>query len=153
MADTTTLKCASCKHIGVAYWFGGSSPEHHCRKSSERRSEGMPKGADLFDHFRTFFDASAEQRACRRYEERPISDESVLSILRSMESNGGRADLKFLSEENRIAEMHDGKFWKSDWNAATKERCHRVFRILPVGKSELARASNQRSPESGALCT
>lgn len=94
--------CATCKHIGVEYWDNDYTISHHCMKERERRAETMPAGADLFDHFRAFFDAHADQKACRHYEERPPASPEVMALLNSMGEKGS-VELQFWSEESRLA--------------------------------------------------
>lgn len=71
--------CATCKHIGVAYWghhsdYGGET--HLCGKSDARRQDQMKPTGDLAEdfmrNFRTFFDAKAKQASCKYYEEQEV---------------------------------------------------------------------------------
>lgn len=131
--------CATCQHIGVAYWDNGFSVSHHCTKEAARRAESMPKGADLFAHFRTFFDASANQQACRHYIERPLAKPEVLALLARM-AETGRAEVKFWSDESAVANRIEGKFVQQDQYAQAPHG-YRVFRLLEVGKTEVVRAA------------
>lgn len=132
-------KCATCRHIGGAYWDDGFTTTHHCLKSGVRRDEEMPRGADFFSHFRAFFDAEAQQKACRHYDERPISSPEVQALLSRM-GDAGRIEVKFLSDESRLAHELEGKFVKQDYHA-TAPQGYRVFRLLPVGAAERARSA------------
>lgn len=140
MPDTPT--CATCQHIGVAYWDNGFTISHHCMKEAVRRAESMPRDADLFDHFRAFFDAHAAQKACRHYEERTLSSPAIRDLLDSM-GESGRVEVKFWSDQSRVAHDLEGKFVKQDWSADTP-RGYRLFKILPVGKAERARAATAK---------
>lgn len=136
---TPGLTCATCQHIGTAYWDNGFSVSHHCRKEAERRAECMPKGADILAHFRAFFDASASQQACRHYVERPLADADVLALLDRM-APSGRAEVKFWSDESAAANRVDGKFVQLNSHAEAPHG-YRVFKLLDVGKAEQARAA------------
>jgi hypothetical protein len=140
-SNTTSGTCASCRNLGRAYWNDGYTVSHHCGKERERRAEGMPRGSDLFAHFRTFFDAYARQRACRHYEERPVADAAVVAHLQAMAEGGGRAEFKFLTEGNRLAEKWRDLFWQERPHATGSTRAHRVYEILPVGTAELERVA------------
>ncbi len=129
--------CATCKHIGVSYWDNGYTISHHCMKERERRAESMPAGADLLAHFRAFFDASADQRACRHYEERPPASPEVMALLNSMGEKGS-VELQFWSAESSLASSLDGKFVKSK-HFDTAPRGYRTYTILPVGRRERER--------------
>lgn len=133
--------CASCQNIGVFYWDDGFTKSHHCMKEAARRAEGMPAGSDLFAHFRAFFDARAEQKACRHYQERPTAAPDVLALLGRMAATG-RAEVKFLSDESRLAHSLEGKFVQQDYHAKSPKG-YRVFRLLDVGRSEISRAARQ----------
>ena len=135
-----TPTCATCKHIGVSYWDNGFTISHHCMKERERRAESMPAGADLFAHFRAFFDAAADQKACRHYEERQPASADVRALLESM-GEAGRKEIKFWSDESRLAFSLDGKFLKEDSHANAPQG-YRVFRLLPVGRYERDRAGD-----------
>jgi hypothetical protein len=135
MTDT----CATCMHIGVAYWDNGFTISHHCLKGDIRRAETMPKDADLFAHFRAFFDASASQKACKHYDERPPASADVMALLERIGSEG-RAEVKFWSDESRLAHSLEGKFVKLDQYAKAPNG-YRVYRLLPVGEVERARAA------------
>ena len=137
--STPEAKCATCQHIGRKYWDNGFTISHHCKKGDVRRAETMSPSADLFDHFRAFFDASADQKACRHYEERPLASAEVLALLNAM-GETGRAELKFWSRESSLASDLDGKFVEKDWHAES-QKGYRVFRLLPVGKAERERAA------------
>ena len=130
--------CATCQSIGVAYWDDGFRVSHHCMKHAIRREEGMPKGADFLAHFRVSFDASANQRACKHYAERPISPPDVLSLLERM-AETGRVEVAFFSEESLVANRVSEKFVRLD-TYAKAQKGYRVFRLLEVGKHEHARA-------------
>ena len=132
--------CATCAHIGREYWDNGFTHSHRCGKEAVRRAEGMPKHADFLDHFRAFFDASAEQKACRHYVERPIADAATLAHLKAMHDGGGQAEFKFFSEDNRLAEKLSGMFWQQAQYTKGRDG-YRVYRILPVGKAEFARTT------------
>jgi len=137
--NTPGATCATCQHIGRAYWDNGFTVSHHCRKGAERRAEEMPKGADLFAHFRVFFDASANQQACGHYEERPLADEEVLALLDRMTTTG-RAEVKSWSDESAAANRAEGKFVQMVSHAEAP-RGYSVFKLLDVGKAERARAA------------
>lgn len=139
-----TPKCATCQNIGVAYWDNGFTISHHCKKEAVRRAETMPRGADLFAHFRAFFDADADQKACRHYEERPICSEEVQKLLSSM--GEGRAEFRCWSDESLLASKLEGKFLKQDWHSQAPYG-YRVFRLLPVGKVERDRALSKAAPK------
>lgn len=138
---STAAKCATCQHIGVMYHYSGFHYDHMCAMSDERRKEQMLPGADFFDHFRAFFDATADQSACKRYVERPIANDETVSMLKAMTENKGRGEFKFFSKENRLAEKLNGKFIRSDMHARKSEPGSRVFWLLPVGAAEVKRAS------------
>jgi len=133
------ITCASCKYFGNKYWYNGSIYSHSCLKSKERRAENMPKNADFMDHFRAFFDATADQGVCHYYEERPIAKPEVIKLLGDMAESKGRGEFKFFSEENRLAGEIDEKFIDGDMHALKKEPGNRVYHLLPAGKYELAR--------------
>ena len=135
--------CASCAHIGREYWDNGFSVEHRCHKEAERRAEAMPKDADLFAHFRAFFDATANQKACRHYEERPLASEKTLALL-EMAMTGGRLEVKFMSAESELASSLAGKFLREDCRANAPSG-YRVWRILPVGKHEVLRSKGEQA--------
>lgn len=139
--------CATCQHIGVAYWDNGFTISHHCMKESVRRAETMPRGADLFAHFRAFFDASADQKACRHYEQRSLASAAVQKLLNSM-GDAGRAEFKFMSDESVLANSLEGKFVKQDYHAEAP-RGYRVFRILPVGVVERSRTVSATGARHG----
>lgn len=136
---TPGLTCATCQHIGVAYWDNDFTVSHHCLKEAERRAEGMPKGSDLFAHFRAFFDASASQQACKHYLCRPLADAEVLALLDRMAASG-RAEVKFWSDESAAANRVEGKFVRMK-PYAEAPRGYRVFELLDVGRAEQARAA------------
>ena len=138
-AHTPGPTCATCQNIGVAYWDNGFTVSHHCRKEADRRAEGMPKGADLFAHFRAFFDADASQKACKHYAERPLADAEVLALLDRIAPTG-RAEVKFWSNESAAANRVEGKFVKMDVHAQAPHG-YRVYRLLDVGNAEQARAA------------
>lgn len=139
----STPTCASCKHIGVSYWNDGFDHSHHCKKSDIRRAETMPASADFFTHFRASFDACANQKACRHYEERPAPTGETLALLEKLGNTDAWVELKFMTEENRLAEHLVGKFLQEHNWAPTTTPGHRVYSLLPVGKSELKRALGQ----------
>jgi hypothetical protein len=142
MNNDSSNTCATCRHIGVMYHTDGFRYDHMCGKTSERRAEGMPLGADFFAHFRAFFDAAAQQRACKHYEERPLADEKTLSLLSGMTVDNGRGEFRFFSDENRLAEKLDGMFVRSDMHARKSAPGNRVFWLLPIGKAEVSRAES-----------
>lgn len=144
MSDKT---CATCVHIGRMYWHDGLSYTHHCGKGDERRAESMPAHADIFAHFRASFDAEARQRACRHYEERPAAESNVQELLASVQRG---CELRFFTEANRLAESLDGKFVRYDSYAKTSHPGGRVYRLLPVGEAELARAGSGSVPHGEA---
>lgn len=136
---STAAKCATCQHIGVMYHYNGFHYNHMCAMSDERRKEQMLPGADFFDHFRTFFDARADQEACKRYVERPIASDVTLNLLSVMKKSGGRGEFEFFSKETSLACKLDGKFVRSDMHAEKSKPGNRVFWLLPVGAAELMR--------------
>lgn len=139
MSKHDELTCATCQNIGIAYWDSGFTVSHHCLKEAVRRAEQMPRGADLFAHFRAFFDASADQRACRHYTERPLAPPDVLALLARI-NESGRTQVKFWSDESAVASRVEGKFVQSD-QYADAPNGYRVFKILDVGRAEHARAA------------
>ena len=136
----TKRTCASCKHIGKLYHYTGCQHFHQCGMSDQRRKEGMSPNADFIAHFRTFFDATADQTACSHYIERELSVDSVLKLLCAMAENNGCGEFGFFSEENRIAEQLNDKFVKHD-QYANVERGNKAFKLLPLGKAEVKRAA------------
>lgn len=149
MADLTDRDrntCATCEHIGRMYWHDGLSYTHHCGKGDERRAESMPAHADIFAHFRASFDAEAQQPACRHYQERPGAQANVVDLLALVKSGG---ELRLFTDENRLAESLDGKFVRYDSYAKTSHPGGRVYRLLPVGEAELARATRAGRPAQG----
>lgn len=138
-------KCATCQHIGQVYHSNGFSFDHMCWKGDVRRNESMSPNADFFDHFRTFFDARADQAACKHYGERPIVDEATLRLLSDMGPEG-RGEYEFFSKENSLACKLEGKFVRSDMHATKKAPGNRVFWLLPTGIAEINRVTKSTVP-------
>lgn len=145
--------CATCKHIGQAYWgsdwdYGGRT--HFCLKRDERRSDAMkPTGdfaQDFMDNFRTFFDAKAHNAACRYYENREPAKPDQARVLKLLQDCDGKIAFGFFSEENRICEGMSGKFVERDEGAARHRHPSdgtRDWKLTRVGKVEAARVQNR----------
>lgn len=69
--NDTKYTCSECKHMGRKYHEGIFTPYHICGKSGDRRKDALPPlnlHTNLDVHFRTFFDASPKQAACKYFE-------------------------------------------------------------------------------------
>lgn len=147
--ETTCKTCASCKFIGRSYWghdsdYGGRV--HSCHKEAERRRDTMkPTGdfaEDFMRNFRTFFDARAQQKACRYYEERPLVSDEEAALLLAMSETGGKGAFAFFSSENRLASQMEGKFTEpDDWTRHQRKSSDgtRDYILSHVGRAEVAR--------------
>jgi hypothetical protein len=131
------------------YHTDGLYFNHLCRKSRERREESMPRNADFFDHFRAFFDARADQRACKHYIERPIADDKTIALLQGMAAKNGHGEFGFFSDENRLAEKLDDKFIRCDMHAIRAAPGNRVFYLLPLGEAEVKRVDTAAQAKGG----
>jgi hypothetical protein len=141
--------CASCKFIGRSYWgtdfdYGGRT--HSCLKENERRKDTMRPTGDFAEDFmrnwRTFFDAKAQNNACRYYEERPVVSNAQAVLLLAMSENGGKGSFSFFSNENRIATELRGKFVEEDdWARHQRKPSDgtRDYVLSHVGRSEVER--------------
>jgi hypothetical protein len=155
MPDVRT--CASCQHIGGAYWGDSWRRIHYCAKSQERRRDAFRPSGDFADdfmrEFRTFYDATAGQKACQFYEERePISGDALALLTTIAECGREGAVFKFFSPENSAAYKMSGKFIEGGEHAYPQEpaRGERRYRITDVGKAELARTQSlPNTHESG----
>ena len=141
--------CATCQHIGRAYWghhsdYGGLT--HHCLMEAERRQDAIKPTGDLAQdfmvNFRSFFDAKANNAACRYYEYRkPVSGE-LAAILQLLADTDGKSAFEFFSRENDTCESMDKKFVERDEYAAAKRKPSdgtRDWMLTEVGKVEAAR--------------
>jgi len=144
--------CATCQHIGAAYWGDSWRREHFCAKSSERRRDNFRSSGDAADdfmsEFRKFYDATAGQKACKYYEERPSMEGERLAALKAVEEGGKEgAVFGFFSRENSLCEGMRGRFVEGGEHAYPKEpaRGDRRYRLTDVGKAELSRARHEAS--------
>lgn len=134
------ITCASCQHFGNVYHTNGLVHYHTCAKSAERRAEQMPKEADFLTHFRTFFDAQANQSPCRHYKEKPVMDASTFALLKDILQQNNWAEYSFNSMENRLATKLSGELVENQQYAKTTKPGNRIYRLLPAGRLELVRA-------------
>ena len=103
---------------------------------------------DFMRNFRTFFDAKANNAACRYYEVRKPIEESKMAILRAMAANDGKAAYRFFSHENTACEQMDGLFVERDSTASFKRKPGdgtRDWMLTAVGKIEAARVTEEVS--------
>lgn len=137
-------KCGTCTHMGRIYNRGGLEPDHTCAKSDERRADAQkPTGnfsADFERWWRTFFDATPGQHACRYYEERPLIGDADLEILRQFVcgkyTDTTWAKFQFLSAENAACERMRGMFTDKDGSDGPVV----TWKTTPLGRAELDRA-------------
>lgn len=70
--------CADCANLGRKYWGDDDYPIHFCKKSAERRRDGLkPTGdsaEDFMSEFRKFYDASPRWKACKYFEPRALRE-------------------------------------------------------------------------------
>lgn len=153
MESATINKCATCAHMGRIYNRGGLEPDHTCAKSDQRRADHQKPTGDFTTDFerwwRTFFDATPGQRACRYYEERPLIGESDLAVLRQFVEGKYTAttwaEFRFLSPENAACERMSGMFTekeRSDGPVVT-------WATTPLGRAELVRAAIRQATGEG----
>jgi hypothetical protein len=141
--------CATCKHLRKSYWgseydYGGRT--HHCGKSDERRFDKIkPTGdfaEDFMINFRSFFDAKANQCACKYYETRSVLNGGDADVLAALNAAGGRAAYGFFSKENAACEAMSGMFVERDEHSAMRRHPSdgtRDWMINEVGKVEASR--------------
>jgi hypothetical protein len=131
-----------------SYWDNGFTVSHHCGKSKERRADNFQscgdRSTDFLNEFCRFYDSSADQSACKYYEERPLVDEKKLDVLVSIKESGSAKDFPFFSEGNRLCEQMDGMFVQRAGD--TRPNGDRGWKLSRVGGRELIRAA--ATPES-----
>lgn len=140
--------CATCAHIGRIYWGDDDRRIHHCGKSDERRRDNFqPSGDfanDFMSEFRRFFDASADQKACRYYEERPPLDQETVALLGTIAS-AGTAVFGFWSRENALCCKMRGKFVEEDLYPRDPTKGERYWKLSAVGRAVLAKARGEQA--------
>jgi hypothetical protein len=142
------MMCATCKHIGRRYYGYSDNPIHHCAMGARRRTDQFcscgDAAEDFMDEFRKFFDAQPRHNACKYYEDRPRCSPEVMALLCMSANNHGRIEVRYFSEENRIAETLDGSFLELDWYGRNTPIGYRAYSLSQIGKAELERIGDEK---------
>lgn len=131
------LTCGTCTFIGGVSWDNGFSLEYYCGKRDERRRDGFRTtgdyAEDFMQEFRKFYDAGVRQKACKYYEPcQPVTPDER-RIIGILSENDGRASFKFLTEDSRVASVHQNKYWRED-PYPLDQRGMRFYRLTDLGK-------------------
>lgn len=131
--------CGTCAFIGGIAWDNGFRLDYYCGKQKERRRDGFRTTGDMAEdfmqEFRKFYDASVRQIACKYYQERGEISAEEREILKLFVD--GKATFKFMTNENRLAEKHNNKFWRSEEYRLAGPMRH--YKLTDLGKLEVAR--------------